>query len=112
MNDEILKKLGYNNIALEMMLKRYAEIDPRDLIMESEIPSRNPDSLKDPFTRQLDEIESKLKEIIKLINNLPSIHPKEERYDRDSHIFPMHQRHASEYINLTLTEIENIRNIE
>jgi len=111
MNDEILKKLGYNNIALEIMLKREGQIN-YDIIMESEIPSRNPDSLKDPFTRQLDEIESKLKEVIKLINNLPSIHPKEERYDRDSHIFPMHQRHALEYINDTLTEIENIRNIE
>ena len=106
MNDEILKKLGYNNIALEMMLKRYAEIDPRDLIMESEIPGRNPD----PFTRQLDEIESKLKEVGKLIVKIKS-HPNEERYDQDSHIFPMHKRHVIEYINEALTEIENIRNI-
>ena len=110
MNDEILKKLGYNNIALEMMLKRYAEIDPSVLIMESEIPSRNPDSLKDPFTRQLDEIESKLKEVGKLIVKIMS-HPNEEIYDQDSHIFPMHKRHAIEYINDALTEIENIRNI-
>jgi hypothetical protein len=110
MNDEILKKLGYNNIALEMMLKRYAEIDPSYLIMESEIPSRNPDSLKDPFTQRLDEIESKLKEVGKLIVKIKS-HPNEERYDQDSHIFPMHKRHAIEYIIDALTEIENIRNI-
>jgi len=107
MNDEILKKLGYNNIALEMMLKREAEIDPRHIIMESEIPSRNPD----PFKRQLDEIESKLKEVIKLIEVIES-HPNEEKYDKDSHVFPMHKKHAIEYINDCLTEIENIRNIE
>jgi hypothetical protein len=109
MNDEILKKLGYNNIALEIMLKREAQIDfnIKDIIMESEIPSRNPD----PFTRQLDEIESKLKEVIKLIEVIES-HPNEERYDEDSRIFPMHKKYAIEYINDSLTEIENIRNIE
>jgi hypothetical protein len=106
MNDEILKKLGYNNIALEIMLKREAQID-FDIIMESERPSRNPD----PFTRQLDEIESKLKEVIKLIEVIES-HPNEERYDEDSRIFPMHKKYAIEYINDSLTEIENIRNIE
>ena len=33
MNEEILKKLGYNNIALEMLLKREAQISPEDIIM-------------------------------------------------------------------------------
>ncbi len=33
MNDEILKKLGYNSIALEMLLKREAQINPEDIIM-------------------------------------------------------------------------------
>ena len=36
MNDEILKKLGYNSIALEMLLKREAQIDPKDIIMPGE----------------------------------------------------------------------------
>ena len=36
MNEEILKKLGYNNIALEMLLKREAQIDHRNIIMPGE----------------------------------------------------------------------------
>lgn len=36
MNEEILKKLGYNNIALEMLLKREAQISPDDIIMPGE----------------------------------------------------------------------------
>jgi len=31
MNEEILKKLGYNNIALEMLLKREAQINTDNL---------------------------------------------------------------------------------
>ena len=34
MNEEILKKLGYNNIALEMLLKREAQISYEDIIMQ------------------------------------------------------------------------------
>ena len=36
MNHEILKKIGYNSVALEMLLKREAQIDPRDIIMPGE----------------------------------------------------------------------------
>ena len=37
MNDEILKKLGYNSIALEMLLKREAQINPEDILIRNNI---------------------------------------------------------------------------
>lgn len=111
MNDEILKKLGYNNIALEMMLKREAQIDPNDIIMEYEIPGRSTKISKDPFTRKLDIITAKLIEVQDLINEIKS-HPKEDRYDEDDKVFPMHKRYAIEYINDAKEEIKNISEIE
>ena len=45
MNEDILKKIGYNNFASEMMQKRESQIDYKDIIMESEIPRRNPEIL-------------------------------------------------------------------
>ena len=48
MNEEILKKLGYNSIALEMLLKREAQINPEDILMPGERPNLNRDqSLSD-----------------------------------------------------------------
>jgi len=45
MNEDILKKIGYNNFASEMMQKRESQIDYKDIIMESDIPRRNPEIL-------------------------------------------------------------------
>ena len=45
MNEDILKKIGYNNFASEMMQKRESQIDYNDIIMESDIPRRNPEIL-------------------------------------------------------------------
>jgi hypothetical protein len=47
MNEDILKKIGYNNFASEMMQKRESEIDYNDIIMKSEIPRRNPEILSE-----------------------------------------------------------------
>ena len=47
MNEDILKKIGYNNFASEMMQKRESQIDYKDIIMESEIPRRNPEILSE-----------------------------------------------------------------
>ena len=44
MNEEILKKLGYNSIALEMLLKREAQINPEDILMPGERPNINRDN--------------------------------------------------------------------
>lgn len=47
MNEDILKKIGYNSLALEMMLKRESQIDHNDIIFESDIPRRNPEILSE-----------------------------------------------------------------
>jgi hypothetical protein len=47
MNEDILKKIGYNNFASEMMQKRASQIDYNDIIMKSEIPRRNPEILSE-----------------------------------------------------------------
>jgi len=38
MNDEILKKLGYNSIALEMLLNRDEQNNPEDILIPGERP--------------------------------------------------------------------------
>jgi hypothetical protein len=47
MNEDILKKIGYNNFASEMMQKRESQIDYNDIIMQSDIPRRNPEILSE-----------------------------------------------------------------
>jgi hypothetical protein len=47
MNEDILKKIGYNNFASEMMQKRGSQIDYNDIIMQSDIPRRNPEILSE-----------------------------------------------------------------
>jgi hypothetical protein len=47
MNEDILKKIGYNNFASEMMQKRESLIDYNDIIMQSDIPRRNPEILSE-----------------------------------------------------------------
>lgn len=108
MNEEILKKLGYNNIALEMMLKREAQISAEDLIREEDIPGRkSPKSASD----QLNEISNKINELKDLINNLPEIVDSEIDYDEDVRTFPMHKKWALLTLNDLNDEIESLKNI-
>mgnify|MGYP000885508136 CR=1 FL=1 len=57
MNEEILKKLGYNNIALEMLLKREAQISPEDIIMPGQDRAINNTNDKDSTEISLDNIK-------------------------------------------------------
>ena len=68
MNEEILKKLGYNNIALEMLLKREAQISPDDIIMPGEKPRLNRDSSLNDISS--DDVLGQIDEIENLINRL------------------------------------------
>ena len=69
MNDEILKKLGYNSIALEMLLKREAQINPEDILMPGERPSIN----KDPSLNDLSsDVESDVRNIINKLEEVSS----------------------------------------
>ena len=88
MNEEILKKLGYNNIALEMLLKREAQISPEDIIMPGEKPRLNRDSSlsdisSDDVLGQIEEIENLLNILKEKVNGLPQYTIKEEEYDEE-----------------------------
>ena len=75
MNEEILKKLGYNSIALEMLLKREAQINPDDILMPGERPTLNRDpslnDLSSDVEDQINDILNKLNEVKRILNDLP-----------------------------------------
>jgi hypothetical protein len=112
MNDEILKKLGYNSIALEMLLKREAQINPEDILMPGERPSLNRDpSLNDLSSDTKSDVENilnKLEEVKELLNNLPEYTVAEEEYDEDVRAFPMHKRYAKDELEALMEEIKQL----
>jgi hypothetical protein len=110
MNDEILKKLGYNSIALEMLLKREAQINPEDILMPGERPSINKDPSLNDFSPddvvgQIDEIENLINALKEKVNGLPEYTIKEEQYDEDVREFGTHKKYILEYLEMALDEI-------
>ena len=110
MNEEILKKLGYNNIALEMLLKREAQISPDDIIMPGDKPRLNIDSSlndisSDDVHSQIDEIENLLNRLKEKVNGLPEYTIKEEQYDEDVREFGIHKKYILEYLEMALDEL-------
>ena len=110
MNDEILKKLGYNSIALEMLLKREAQINPEDILMPGERPRINKDpslnDLSSDVESDVRNILNKLEEVERLINDLPEYTVAEEEYDEDVRAFPMHKRYAKDELENLMEEIK------
>jgi hypothetical protein len=74
MNEEILKKLGYNNIALEMLLKREAQISPEDIIMPGEDRTVNNTADKDATEISLENIQQQYITLVNTIQSLPDEH--------------------------------------
>ena len=113
MNDEILKKLGYNSIALEMLLKREAQINPEDILMPGERPSINKDpslnDLSSDVRSDVRNILNKLEEVKELLNNLPEYTMAEEEYDEDVRAFPMHKRYAKDELENLIEEIKQLQ---
>jgi hypothetical protein len=113
MNDEILKKLGYNSIALEMLLKREAQINPEDILMPGERPSINKDPSLNDLTSDVRSdvrnILNKLEEVERLINDLPEYTVAEEEYDEDVRSFPMHKRYAKDELENLIEEIKQLQ---
>jgi hypothetical protein len=110
MNEEILKKLGYNNIALEMLLKREAQISPEDIIMPGQKPRLNIDSSlgdisSDDVLGQIEEIENLLNNLKEKVNGLPEYTIKEEQYDEDVREFGTHKKYILEYLEMALDEM-------
>ena len=110
MNEEILKKLGYNSIALEMLLKREAQINPEDILMPGERPRINKDpslnDLSSDVRSDVRNILNKLEEVERLINDLPEYTVAEEEYDEDVRAFPMHKRYAKDELENLMEEIK------
>jgi len=69
MNEEILKKLGYNNIALEMLLKREAQIDYRDIIM----PGEERSNIQQDYSNVEIILENLKSQIIQILNTAKSL---------------------------------------
>ena len=113
MNDEILKKLGYNSIALEMLLKREAQINPEDILMPGERPSINKDpslnDLSSDVKSDVENILNKLEEVKELLDNLPEYTMAEEEYDEDVRSFPMHKRYAKDELENLMEEIKQLQ---
>ena len=113
MNEEILKKLGYNSIALEMLLKREAQINPEDILMPGERPNLNRDeSLNDipsDVEDQINDILNKLDEVKRILNDLPEYTVAEEEYDEDVRAFPMHKRYAKDELENLIEEIKQLQ---
>ena len=79
MNEENLKKLGYYNIALEMLLKREAKIDPRDIIMPGQPRTINNISDQDQTQISLENIYQQFLTLSQTIKSLP------DEYDGDDY---------------------------
>jgi GTP-binding protein EngB required for normal cell division len=113
MNEEILKKLGYNSIALEMLLKREAQINPEDILMPGERPNINRDHSFDDFhsdtKTDIENILNKLDEVKRLIDDLPEYTLAEEKYDDDVRAFPMHKRYAKDELENLIEEIKQLQ---
>ena len=113
MNEEILNKLGYNSIALEMLLKREAQINPEDILMPGERPNLNRDpSLNDlasDVEDQINDILNKLDEVKRILNDLPEYTVAEEEYDEDVRAFPMHKRYAKDELENLIEEIKQLQ---
>jgi hypothetical protein len=76
MNEEILKKLGYNNIALEMLLKREAQINiddfkPEDIVLPGQ--NRNINN-QDPAQVSIDNIHKQFIALSQAVLDLPEEH--------------------------------------
>ena len=82
MNEEILKKLGYNNIALEMMLKREAQISPKDIIMPGVSRTTNNTSDKDATEISLENIQQQFQTLANTIQSLPDVHNDDEYFGK------------------------------
>ena len=92
MNEEILKKLGYNNIATQILLKRSAvefdpdniimPFDPDNIIMPGEPRTTNNTSDKDATEISLENIHQQFQTLVQTIQSLPNEHNGDEYFGK------------------------------
>lgn len=81
MNEEILKKLGYNNIALEMLLKREAQINTEVLMPGEYNPVNNaPDDQAVEII--LENLKTQFTTLINTIKTLPNEHDGDDYFGK------------------------------
>ena len=85
MNEENLKKLGYYNIALEMLLKREAQINidalkPEDIIMPGQPRTINNISDQDQTQISLENIYQQFLTLSQTIKSLPNEHDGDDYF--------------------------------
>lgn len=81
MNEEILKKLGYNNIALEMLLKREAQISPENIIFPGQQRTvYNGDDQATEIT--LENLKTQFQTLINTIKSLPDEHNGDDYFGK------------------------------
>ena len=75
MNEEILKKLGYNNIATQILLKRSAAEIDTEILMPGEYEPVNNDAPDDQAVEiTLQNLQQQFKTLINTIKSLPNEH--------------------------------------
>ena len=82
MNEEILKKLGYNNIALEMLLKREAQINA-EVLMPGEYKPVNNNTPDDQAVEIiLENLKTQFTTLINTIKTLPNEHDGDDYFGK------------------------------
>ena len=82
MNEEILKKLGYNNIALEMLLKREAQINTEVLMPGEYNPVDNNTPDDQAVEIILENLKTQYTTIINTIKSLPNEHDGDDYFGK------------------------------
>lgn len=86
MNEENLKKLGYYNIALEMLLKREAQINTGDIevLLPGEYQPVNNNNVPDDQAVEitLENIEQQFKILVNTIKSLPDTHNDDDYFGK------------------------------
>ena len=83
MNEEILKKLGYNNIALEMLLKRSAAEIDTEILMPGEYNPVNNNTPDDQAVEIiLENLKTQFTTLINTIKSLPNEHDGDDYFGK------------------------------
>ena len=83
MNEEILKKLGYNNIATQILLKRSAAEIDTEILMPGEYEPVNNDAPDDQAVEIiLENLKTQFTTLINTIKSLPNEHAGDDYFGK------------------------------